>query len=101
MENKTNISKQIEDTLHVLDSIQEPTVSPFFKQKVLRTMFQEKEEKKVVVNWFTPKLQLAAIALILLVNAVSIAYVFNNATSNNIDTFAEEYSLSSTNSLLN
>lgn len=100
MKNKT-IFEQIEDTFEVLNSIEKTTVSPFFKQNVLNKMFLKEEKITVVRQWFTPKLQLVAIALVLLINAVSLFYVFNQNDSNTIDNFAKEYSLSSTNTFLN
>lgn len=101
MKKNKNISDLVEDTFNVFNSIEETAVSPFFKQKVLSRMFLKDKEKTIVVNWFTPKLQLAAIALVLLINAISLLYVFNQNNSNTLDNFAQEYSLSSTNSFLN
>ncbi len=98
MKNK-NISEQVDSTFEVLKFIEKTTVSPFFKQKVLDKLFLK--EKDVVKLWFTPKLQLAAIALVLFINAVSLVYVFNEYNTNTIDNFAKEYSLSSTNTILN
>jgi hypothetical protein len=100
MKNK-NISEQVDNIFEVLNSIEKTSVSPFFKQKVLHKMFLKEEEKTVMKLWFTPKLQLAAIALVLLVNAISLFYVFNENNSTTIDNFAKEYSLSSTNTYLN
>jgi len=95
------ISEQIKDTFEVLNSIEKTTVSPFFKQRVLNKIFLKEKEISVVKLWFTPKLQLTAIALVLLVNAASLFYVFNENNSSTMDNFAKEYSLSSTNTFLN
>ncbi|GEM_PF-5649885 len=100
MKNKI-ISEQIENTFEVLSSIEKTTVSPFFKQRVLNKMFLKEEKSIVVKQWFTPSLQFEAIALVLLINAISLFYVFKENNSNTMDNFAKEYSLSSTNTFLN
>ncbi|MFD2565797.1 hypothetical protein [Pseudotenacibaculum haliotis] len=96
---KTNKNNSIENnnTFDVLDEIQEVKVSPFFKNKVLNQIGQESEEKVPSLAWFTPQLQLAAFALIVMINATAIYFSF---TSQGIDqeltgfeAFVEDYDL--------
>ncbi|MCG1035479.1 hypothetical protein [Polaribacter sargassicola] len=108
MENKEYINQQVDDTFKVLDAIEKVEVNHFFKHKVLQKLNEEKEEKKSLLFWFTPQLQLATLCIVLLLNFGTIFYVFNNSTSSNnsstsdIEAFAQEYSLqSSSTSILN
>jgi hypothetical protein len=104
MKNKKHIHQQVEDTFNVLEDINSVEVSPFFKHKILQKINTE-EEKKVVLNWFTPKLQLAAFVIVLLMNTSAIYYAFSSSevsTNTDINSFAQEYYLQPTsNSLLN
>lgn len=105
MKNKEYINQQVEATFKALDAIEEVKVNHFFKHKVLQQLKQQKEVETSVFTWFTPKLQLASLALILLLNASVILYAFSSqtATSNSsLESFAQEYSLQSkTTSILN
>ena len=110
MKSKEHIHKQVEDTFNVLETIEKVNVNHFFKHKVLQKIEAEKEVaiKQPILNWFTPKFQLATLGLILLLNISAILYAYNSVESTNvnsitdIDSFAQEYSLqSSSNSLLN
>ncbi|MEQ6124220.1 hypothetical protein AAON49_08480 [Pseudotenacibaculum sp. MALMAid0570] len=102
---KTHKNKSIENnnTLDILDEIQEVKVSPFFKNKVLNTIRQQKEEKTPSFGWFTPQLQLATLALVLCINVLTIYFTFNSQeTSQEIsgfEAFMEDYYLDSDNTL--
>lgn len=107
MKNKDYINKQVEDTFKVLDAIEKPEVNHFFKHKVLQRIKAEKEEKQTIFSWFTPQLQLATLCVIFILNIGTIFYVFDSSnqktnTISDIETFAQEYDLQSTdNSILN
>ncbi|MFY9243289.1 MAG: hypothetical protein WAO74_09700 [Polaribacter sp.] len=107
MEKSDFIKQQVDDTFKVLDSFDVVKVNSFFKHKVLQKINAEKEleEKSIVFGWFTPKLQLATLGLVLLLNASSIFYVFLSQEKNTevtIETFAKSYSLQTeTNYILN
>lgn len=92
-----NIQDKIEDTFKVLDSIQEVAVSSDFSSKVLNTLNQEKNKENTTVSWLTPQLQLAAMIVVLLVNAIVIYHTLNtNAIENNvyeIEQFAKDYNI--------
>lgn len=104
MEKKEHIQKKVEDTFNVLKDINIVAVDPFLKHKILQKL-NKVEEKKVVISWFTPQLQLAAFVIVLLMNVSAIYYAFNSSevtTTSDINSFAQEYSLQETsNSLLN
>ena len=94
METKLPLQKQIDRTLEMTSSVSTVKTSPFFKDKVLNKLFTEKEATSIF-TWFTPRLQLATLAFILLLNV----YVFIQYSQSNYDTqvsnFAETYTLSS------
>lgn len=106
MKNKTPINKQVEDTFKALDSIEKVQVNHFFKHKVLQKLKAEKDVKQTIFSWFTPQLQFASLALIVLLNASAIFYSYNSvdltSSESALKTFAQEYSLQSIdNSILN
>ncbi|MDB2384936.1 hypothetical protein N9V96_00515 [Polaribacter sp.] len=100
-----NIDKKITSTIEVLDHIEKVEAPHFFAHKVLQKIATEKESQKKYFSWFSPTLQLAAIGLVLVVNAIVLTYSFNSSNTSNTDaitTFAEEYSLQdSSDTLLN
>jgi hypothetical protein len=90
--------EEIEKTFQVLETIEEVKVNHFFKHKVLQEIQNQQEEKPSILSWFTPKLQLAALGLILLMNMSAVFYAYSSqetTSSNSLDTFAQEYSLES------
>ncbi len=99
---KTQNNKPIENnnTLDILDEIREVKVSPFFKNKVLNQIREQKEEKVPLFTWFTPQLQLATLALVLCMNALTIFYSLEGEFDtqeelSGIEAFVEDYSLDS------
>ena len=105
MKSKEHIHQQVQDTFKVVENIEEVKVNYFFKDKVLQQLKNQKEEIITIFVWFTPQLQMATLALVLLVNASAIFQAFSSQEQNyavNIDSFAQEYSLQSgTMSLIN
>jgi hypothetical protein len=105
MKNKEHINQQVEATFKALDTIEEVKVNHFFKHKVLQQLESNKEEKTKVFSWFTPQLQVATLALVLLLNASAVLYAFSSqeqTTDVSLDSFAQKYSLQSeTISLIN
>lgn len=94
MENE--IHKEVVETLNVVDKIEKVSVSPFFAHKVMQKITEEKEAKqKAVMPWFSTSFQLAAIALVLVINAVVLLYYFKdtNKITPSVDGFAQEYAL--------
>ena len=105
MKNKEHINQQVEATFNTLDTIEEVKINHFFKHKVLQQLKNQKEEKTSLFAWFTPQLQMATLAFVLLLNASAILYAFSsqkNTSNSSLESFAQEYSLQSeTTSLLN
>lgn len=105
MKSKEQINKLLEDTFNVLDTIEEVKVNHFFKHKVLQQFENQKDEKSSVFGWFTPQLQMATLSVILLLNLGTLYYAYSNdnsSSTNNIETFTQEYALQlDSNSILN
>jgi len=98
-----NIQDKVNSTLNVLDALQTPQVSPFFKDKTMQRMFQNKEEEQEVWSWFTPKIQLATLVCVVVLNIVAFAKMKSSSYDENINDFAETYGLtiSTENTFLN
>ncbi|MEM6717835.1 MAG: hypothetical protein AAF611_00835 [Bacteroidota bacterium] len=95
METSKNIKKKIETTFDVLDTINDVNVSPFFKDKTLQRLYAEKEEVTTAgFGWFTPKLQLATLICILIINVFGIYQMTKTEYDSNITEFAKLYELS-------
>mgnify|MGYP000271227423 CR=1 FL=1 len=98
----TQNKKSIEEnnTLDILDEIQEVKVSPFFKNKVLNHIREQKEEKVILLGWFRPQLQIAAVILVLVMNALTLYYSLNLQDNtqelSGFEAFVQDYSIEST-----
>jgi ABC-type phosphate transport system permease subunit len=98
MKNKEHINLQVVATFKALEALEEVKVNHFFKQKVLQQLNNQKEEKTSILAWFTPSLQLATLALVVLLNTSAVFYAFSLQEQNSVDsldTFAQEYLLQS------
>ncbi len=95
MDRDRNIQNKIDETLNVLESIEKVNVSPFFKDKTMNVLFTEKEEVQTVWSWFTPKLQLATLLCVVVLNVIAFTKLEEtSAYEANISEFAESYGLS-------
>jgi len=103
MESNKSIQEKIDNTFKAAQAIEPVSVSPFFKDKTMQRMFSEKEEEKVAWSWFSPKLQLATLACVVVINVIAFTQVNKTSYDENINQFAESYGLitSDSNSLLN
>jgi hypothetical protein len=105
MKNKEHINQQVRATFILLETIEEVNVSRFFKHKLLQQLNNQKEEKTSILAWFTPNLQLATLAFVVLLNTSAVFYAFSfqeQTLEVRLDTFAQEYCLQlETISLLN
>jgi hypothetical protein len=98
MKNKEQIDKQVEAAFNAIGAIEEVKVNHFFKHRVLQQIANQKVEKAKVFTWFTPQLQIASLALVVLLNASAILYAFSSQTTTSetsLESFAQEYSLQS------
>lgn len=96
MDTNKNIQNEIDSTLKALDSIKTVSVSPFFKDQTMQRLFSEKKKVGLDWNWFTPKLQLATLTCIVVLNIVAVAQIKSSSYEENIDKFAENYGFSTT-----
>ncbi len=92
------------NTLDILDSIQEVKVSPFFKNKVLNKIDQLNEVEESSLSWFSPQLQIASLALVICINVTTIYYSISNTQGSQeqisgIESFVQEYQLDSDTSI--
>ncbi|MGV6828424.1 MAG: hypothetical protein ACWA45_03390 [Flavobacteriales bacterium] len=104
MKTTKNIAEEIQKTLDVMDVVQEMKASPFFKEKTMHKIFDAKVEvEKVFLPWFSPKLQLVTLALVVALNVLAFSQLRSTSYENNISNFAENYGLStsSENTILN
>lgn len=90
MKTNRSIEEQIDSTI---DAIENVNVSPFFKEKTMQRLFVKKEEEQIVWSWFTPKLQLATLACIVILNVMAFSQLNTTTYHDNIDQFAESYGL--------
>ena len=95
MDTNKNIQSKIDSTLGAINATETVSVSPFFKDKTMRRLFAEKEEIVGVWNWFSPKLQLATLACVVVLNVVAFTQIYAYSYDENLNDFAETYGLSS------
>lgn len=94
MDRDRNIQQKIDETLNVLESMETAKVSPFFKDKTMSVLFAEKEDLKPAWSWFTPKLQLATLACVVILNIMALANLETDSTYEaHVTDFAESYGL--------
>lgn len=105
MDTDRNIQNKINDTLNTLESIENVNVSPFFKGKTMQLLFAEKDLEQTVWAWFTPKLQLATLVCVVVLNVIAFTKLEEASSyDENLSEFAESYGLSTSDddtSLLN
>ena len=105
METNNNIQNKIDSAFEALDAIERVHVSPFFKDKTMQRLFAEKEIEQKAWSWFTPKLQLATLVCVVVLNVVAFTKIEDASTyDENLSEFAESYGLSTSeddNSILN
>ena len=94
MNTKDNIQKKVEAAFNTIESIEEVKVSPFFKDKTMQRLFSEKEDIRTAWSWFTPKLQLATLACIVVLNIMAFTQTDTEVNEDTIEDFATTYELS-------
>lgn len=88
------IQNKIENTLKIVETLEDVNVSPFFKDKTLQRLFLKKEvETNTIWSWFTPQLQFACLACLLIINVYTIYQVKNANYSDSISVFATDYGI--------
>jgi len=100
MKTHIDIQKQVDKALDSMENVLEVKVSPFFKDKTMQHLFAEKEEKQVVWLWFTPKLQFAALVVVVVLNVLALSQLDSSVEVETVSDFVEAYDLSSDEELL-
>ncbi len=94
MDTDRNIQNKINATINSVEAIETVRVSPFFKDKTMQRLFAEKEVKQSVWSWFTPKLQLATLVCLVVLNIFAFSTMNKSTYNENVNQFAETYGLS-------
>jgi hypothetical protein len=95
MKTNINMNKKIHDILDSVESIGEVKVSPFFKEKVMHRIRNASEEvQDATWSWFTPKLQLATLVCVVVLNVLAFNNLDATTYDENVSNFAESYGLS-------
>lgn len=104
MKTNSDMNKKIHDILDSAESIGEVKVSPFFKEKLMHRIRNASEEvQDATWFWFTPKLQLATLVCVVILNVLAFSNLDETSYDENVSNFAESYGLSTSteSSLLN
>lgn len=88
-----HIADKIQQTLDSVERIERVPASPFFKNRVLNKLYQEQEPQPGLFSWFTPRLQLAALAVFVAVNIAVFIKISEQQYSTEVDSFAAAYEL--------
>ncbi len=94
MPTNNNIKEKIDSTFKVIDTFEEVKITPFFKDRMLRELFIEKEEEQNIWSWFTPSLQLATLVCVVVINIFAYTQITKATYQENTKDFAETYGLS-------
>jgi hypothetical protein len=97
MTSNSEINKKVQDTFDSIESIKEVQVSPFFKENVMHQIRKASEDlKESSRSWFTPKLQLATLVCVVVLNIMAFNNLKETSYDENVDDFAESYGFSTT-----
>ncbi|MBU2929677.1 hypothetical protein [Winogradskyella psychrotolerans] len=89
------MDKKVKATIDSVESISEVKVSPFFKENVMHQIRNASEDvKDATYSWFTPKLQLATLACVVILNIMAFQNLKEATYNDNVTSFAESYGLS-------
>lgn len=95
MKTNKNIQDKVDSAFEALDASEAVSVSPFFKDKTMNVLFTEKKVQQSNWIWFTPKLQLAALVCVVVLNVVAFTKLEDvSSYDENLSEFAETYGLS-------
>ena len=94
---KTNVemNKKVNDIFDSIDAMEEVKVSPFFKEKVMHQIRNASEEiQDTTWSWFTPKLQLATLVCVVVLNIMAFNNLQETTYDESVTSFADSYGLS-------
>ncbi len=101
MNQEENITRKIKDTLDSANRLESVGAPPFFKDKVLHELYNEREPATpLFIKWFAPSYQLALLIAVLFVNSYVLYASYRSTYQSEIETFAQSYNLSSENESL-
>lgn len=97
MDGKKITQQKIDEVLDSASQIEAVNTPPFFKDKVLNRLVDtdEVEELLPILTWFTPKYQVAALLLFIVLNVMAIYTYRSSNQQEQLTTFAEAFGLSS------
>jgi len=104
MKPSSEINKKVKETFDSIQSIKEVQVSSFFKENVMYQIRNTSEDiQEATWSWFTPKLQLATLVCVVVLNVMAFTKIKETTYNENVTEFAESYglSISTENSILN
>ncbi len=94
MKRKNTLEEQIDHILEVSKTIDHIKTSPFFKEKMMNRLFEEKiKDEKLSFEWFTPKVQLVSLVCIIVLNIAAFTNLNSTSYEESISEFAESYGL--------
>jgi len=97
MKINVDMTKKVNDTFDSIETIQEVKVSPFFKENVMHKIRMASEDiQETTYSWFTPKLQLATLVCVVVLNMMAFNNLKETTYDKNVSSFAESYGLSTT-----
>ncbi|WP_396590501.1 hypothetical protein [Allomuricauda sp. R78024] len=105
MDGKKNTQQKIDEVLEKVSHIEAVNTPLFFKYRVLNRLSNDNEvnEASNVLDWFSPKYQIAALVVFAVLNFGALYIYNNNNQIEEIEAFAQSYGLSfdEDNSILN
>lgn len=93
MKTNKDIFDKVKSTMNAFDTIQDVKVSPFLKDKTIHRLFGEREQELSWWSWFTPKLQLATLTCLFILNVIAFIQVTDEDYNANVEEFVEAYEL--------
>ena len=96
MENNYSKDPRIEETINIMDFSKEVTIGSTVKSAIL-SKIDDLKVSKTSVFWLNPKLQVAATITLLVLNILTVLYMYrhNSNDTNSISAFATEYKITS------
>ena len=96
MKENRNIQFEIDQTFDSINRIKKVDAPPFFKDKMMKRLFEQEEvEQKFAWSWFTPKLQLATLTCVIVLNFMAFTQLKSDTYNENVNSFATTYGLQS------
>ena len=96
MKDNKNIKGLVEETLEEAGRVESVSTPPYFKERTLNAIFRPEElaEKQPGLAWFAPKLQVALLIFLVVVNSLALIWYSSGNYDQNVENFAEAYGLS-------